>query len=70
MDFDIDKERAQVSLLVLDLVWQRKLKPFSEFSGINYRTLLEIRYNKCKPKFETIQKIKAKHEVFVNGSTN
>mgnify|MGYP003521375308 FL=1 len=67
MDFDIDKERVQVSLLVLDLVRQRKLKPFSEFSGINYRTLLEIRYNKCKPKFETIQKIKAKYLEYSEG---
>ena len=67
MDFDIDKERAQVSLLVLGLVRQRKLKPFSEFSGINYRTLLEIRYNKCKPKFETIQKIKAKYLKYSEG---
>jgi hypothetical protein len=67
MDFDIDKERAQVSLLVLGLVRQRKLKPFSEFSGINYRTLLEIRYNKCKPKFETIQKIKAKYLEYSEG---
>ena len=67
MDFDIDKERARVSLLVLDLVRQRKLKPFSEFSGINYRTLLEIRYNKCKPKFETIQKIKAKYLEYSEG---
>ena len=70
MEFEIGEGRAQASLLVFGLVRQRKLKPFSEFSGINYRTLLEIRYNKCKPKFETIQKIKAKHEVFVNGSTN
>lgn len=67
MDFDIDKERAQVSLLVLDLVRQRKLKPFSEFSGINYRTLLEIRYNKCKPKFETIERIKAKYLEYSEG---
>ena len=67
MDFDIDKERAQISLLVLGLVRQRKLKPFSEFSGINYRTLLEIRYNKCKPKFETIQKIKAKYLEYSEG---
>lgn len=67
MDFDIDKERAQVSLLVLGLVRQRKLKPFSEFSGINYRTLLEIRYNKCKPKFETIERIKAKYLEYSEG---
>lgn len=63
--YDIEKERERVLDIVLILVKDRKLKPFSEFSGINYRTLLEIRYNKCKPKYETVERIKAKYNEFL-----
>ena len=64
MEFDIDKERANVLLLLTSLAKMKKLLEFSRFSEINYRTLTEIRYNKCKPKFETIQKIKANYAKF------
>ena len=64
MEFDIDKERANVLLLLTSLAKMKKLSEFSRFSEINYRTLTEIRYNKCKPKFETIQKIKANYAKF------
>lgn len=64
MEFDIDKERANVLLLLTSLAKMKKLSEFSRFSKIKYRTLTEIRYNKCKPKFETIQKIKAKYKEF------
>ena len=67
MEFDIDKERANVLLLLTDLAAKKKLSEFSRFSEINYRTLTEIRYNKCKPKFETIQKIKANYAKFQEG---
>lgn len=63
--YDIEKERESVLDIVLILVKDRKLKPFSNFSGINYRTLLEIRYNKCKPKYETIERVKAKYNEFL-----
>ena len=65
--YDIEKERESVLNIVLILVKDRKLKPFSKFSGINYRTLLEIRYNKCKPKYETIERIKAKYLEYSEG---
>ena len=65
--YDIEKERESVLDIVLILVKDRKLKPFSNFSGINYRTLLEIRYNKCKPKYETIEHIKAKYLEYSEG---
>lgn len=65
--YDIEKEREIVLDIVLILVKDRKLKTFSKFSGINYRTLLEIRYNKCKPKYETIERIKANYAKFQEG---
>ena len=67
MDFDIDKERINILLLLTDLATMKKLSEFSRYSGINYRTLTEIRYNKCKPKFETIQKIKAAYQEFADN---
>lgn len=64
MDFDIEKERADIVLLLTDLATMGKLSSFARFSDISYRTLAAIRYNQNSPKFETIQKIKAKYKEF------
>ena len=64
MEFDIDKERANILLLLTDLATMKKLSEFSRFSGLNYRTLCSIRSGQNSPKFETIQKIKASYAKF------